>query len=765
VGLQTRPQSEGRSATDAKKPTPVEVWPTPAVSPVAAKADDLEAIKKAVDDAAAVGGGLWLSYLFVLFYLAIAAGAVTHADLFFEKPVKLPFLNIELPLLAFFFVAPILFLVVHAYVLVHLVMLTDKAKRFHEAVHDAGRNVDPTRRENLQWQLPSNIFIQFLVGPSKIRRGLFGSALRAIAWITLVIAPILLLLLMQVQFLPFHSLFITWTQRIALLIDLILLAWLWPKVLSGRELGGPFRASWAWPVIGFAFSLAVLLFSWASATFPGEWQEELLSTWRFTAVSDATEQAKDEPSEPEVRSLGNWVVPFWAGWAANRVLANAVSLHDWLFNSEVDDTTRRRRLPFSNTLVLTGLNIYEGLGIDDPEKNKGRDFVFRARGRDLRGAIFALASLPKVDFEGADLQGAFLDGAQLRGASLNGAQLQGASLDGAQLQDASLDGAQLQAANLRDAQLQHASLRCKPLQDGERICVQLQGADLYHAHLQGTSLEDALLQGAVLTSADLQGASLNRARLQGATLGYAQLQGASLNHTYLNGASLEGARLEAALLDSAQLQGASLKIAHLQGASLKQASLEGTDLSDVFLWRSGGAPYIRMILFSESGNTWSPVAKEGGEVQPWGVAEYDRLRKTLESLPAGELRDQALERIKVLDCPNPDPALASCDPPGASVPPLEPPPEAAALRKSLEEEAAHTNETKDYPGALAKSLRDLVCPGDDNAIHVVRGEGFRSRLLEAGDAAFGLIRELTNKDSEDCPVAASLTDADRAALP
>jgi hypothetical protein len=59
------------------------------------KADDLEAIKKAVDDAAAVGGGLWLSYLFVLFYLAVAAGAVTHKDLFFENPVKLPFLNIE----------------------------------------------------------------------------------------------------------------------------------------------------------------------------------------------------------------------------------------------------------------------------------------------------------------------------------------------------------------------------------------------------------------------------------------------------------------------------------------------------------------------------------------------------------------------------------------------------------------------------------------------------------------------------------------------
>ena len=129
MGLETRLPPEGGPAADRGEAAPGESRaasppdlqaPAPTASvadlpPVAAKADDLEAIKKAVDDAASVGGGLWLSYLFVLFYLAVAAGAVTHGDLFLEKPVKLPFLNVELPLLAFFFLAPILFLFVHAY--------------------------------------------------------------------------------------------------------------------------------------------------------------------------------------------------------------------------------------------------------------------------------------------------------------------------------------------------------------------------------------------------------------------------------------------------------------------------------------------------------------------------------------------------------------------------------------------------------------------------------------------------------------------------
>ncbi len=90
-------------------------------TPFAAKAKDLGALREAVVDAASVGSGLWLSYLFVLFYFAIAAGAVTHRDLLLENPVKLPFLNVELPLKAFFVLGPLVFLIVHAYVLLHFV--------------------------------------------------------------------------------------------------------------------------------------------------------------------------------------------------------------------------------------------------------------------------------------------------------------------------------------------------------------------------------------------------------------------------------------------------------------------------------------------------------------------------------------------------------------------------------------------------------------------------------------------------------------------
>jgi hypothetical protein len=97
---------------------------------IAAKADDLEEIKKAVEDAASVSGGLWLSYLFVLSYIAIAAGAVTHDDLLLVRAVKLPFLNVELPLKAFFALAPFVVLIIHAYALMHFIMLGKKCLAF-----------------------------------------------------------------------------------------------------------------------------------------------------------------------------------------------------------------------------------------------------------------------------------------------------------------------------------------------------------------------------------------------------------------------------------------------------------------------------------------------------------------------------------------------------------------------------------------------------------------------------------------------------------
>jgi hypothetical protein len=222
-----------------------------------------------------LAAAFWLSYLFVLFYIAIAAGAVTHADLLLENPVKLPFLSVELSLRVFFFLSPLLFLITYAYTLAHLVLLADRAKRFHALLKEqikpqgdeagSGKSEEAARiRNGLQRQLPSNILVQFLAGPDDIRRGWFGVLLKTIAWTSLVVGPVLLLLLLQIQFLPYHHGTITWMHRLALLVAFLLVWWLWRKILTGW---GDFRewASWAALATGLASSWAILSFSWTVA--------------------------------------------------------------------------------------------------------------------------------------------------------------------------------------------------------------------------------------------------------------------------------------------------------------------------------------------------------------------------------------------------------------------------------------------------------------------------------------------------------------------
>ena len=98
----------------------------PKAQALAEQANDPAALRDAAVQAAAVSGPLWVTYLGAMFYLAVAAGAVTHKDLFFENPVKLPFLGIDLPLAGFFGLGPALFLILHSYVLLHFEYSTTK---------------------------------------------------------------------------------------------------------------------------------------------------------------------------------------------------------------------------------------------------------------------------------------------------------------------------------------------------------------------------------------------------------------------------------------------------------------------------------------------------------------------------------------------------------------------------------------------------------------------------------------------------------------
>ncbi|HEY8006697.1 MAG TPA: pentapeptide repeat-containing protein [Methylocella sp.] len=450
----------------------------------AEQAHDLEAARGSVGEAASVTTGLWLSYLFVLVYIAIAAGAVTHKDLFLENPVKLPFVSdVPLPLVAFFVLAPIVFIVSHAYTLVHFVMLAAKVGVYNEELHTQLGHAEETK-EYLRWQLPSNIFVQILAGPAHLRLGTLGFLSKRIAWVSLVIGPIFLLLLIQVQFLPFHSEGITWLHRFFIALDVVLLWALWPAVVDGG-IGMKQVRGWRqiWLVLG---GCAAIGLSVTAATFPGERMEEWIGRRPtlppFVAAVLGQRDGNDLSNSKDQ--------PAWT------------SVHDLLFNGPYDARKQNRTSLFSNTLVLPGFNALAVGKIDD-SKLGPFEYSFTRKDGHFEGAIFEGADLRKINLENAHLQGASLLQAKLQGAQFYNANLNGAKLNQAKLQGASLDSAQL----------------------------------------EGVELTGAALQGAWALNADLKGAFLKEAQLQGAGLNGAQLQGAELDGAQLSGASLDGAFL------------------------------------------------------------------------------------------------------------------------------------------------------------------------------------------------------------------------------
>ncbi|WOJ91256.1 pentapeptide repeat-containing protein [Methylocapsa polymorpha] len=475
------------------------IAPPDPIEKFAEKADDLDEARKSVEDAASLSGGLWLSYLFALFYIGIAAGGVTHTDLLLENSVKLPFLGVDLPLVAFFALGPILFVISHAYTLMNFVLLAGKVGTFNSILGKKlpdpearpTQDVSPERaaelrdtRLGLRRQLPSNIFVQFLAGPRDIRDGGLGWMLKAVAWISLVVGPVLLLLLLQVQFLPYHLAWVTWIQRLALVADVALLWFLWPAVLASRcEIQWP--RLWRHPV-ATAASLIPIGLAMIVARFPGEWMDAQIANRQWIPLNLAAIGLEEKnPKAP----------PKWT------------SFHDLLFNGDVDELTLRRKSLFSNTLVLPKLDALKAAKVDNLD---GVTETLTLKGRHFENAVFNEADLRKANLDGANLRGASFYQAKLQGARFYQSELQGARLEDAELQCASLGGAKLQGASLAGAVLL--------------------GAYAEEVKLQGASLNGANLQAAVLSKAELQDASLHGAKLQGASLQGAELQGAEFDN-------------------------------------------------------------------------------------------------------------------------------------------------------------------------------------------------------------------------------------------
>src|SRR5262249_6093279 len=199
----------------------------------------VDAMEKGVNDAASKTGTLWISFITLVVYFIIAVGSVTHRMLFLQEPIRLPVLNVDLPVVGFFVAAPILLVTYHFYLLLQLAVLSRKAEAYENSLRDeiALRAERDERRQRLD-QFP---FVQLLVGDSQRQSRSVRAATAAIGIATMVIAPLFALLMIQVVFLAYHDATVTWLHRIAIVVDVVLLRAFWSNASFSTSAGSPDR--------------------------------------------------------------------------------------------------------------------------------------------------------------------------------------------------------------------------------------------------------------------------------------------------------------------------------------------------------------------------------------------------------------------------------------------------------------------------------------------------------------------------------------------
>jgi uncharacterized protein YjbI with pentapeptide repeats len=482
------------------------------------QSESLGEARKALESATNVARGLWITFLSLATYLAVAAGSVTHRDLFMEKPIKLPLLNADLPLVAFFWIAPLLLVVYHGNLMLNLKFMGDNARKYFALVDERAPNQLPDdarfvkTKESLFLQLPNFMVIQLLIARRLRQRDLMASAIYATVVLTVVIGPILVLLLMQLQFLPYHSALVTTAQRLAIIADIGLVWYLWPKITApaGRS-RLPLYRYLIYLIVG-----VLVVFSVFIATFPGDMLD------------------------------GN-------------LIAQKSGIRNRLFRGTFDEVKGKRNSWFSDTLILSDQIFTNG------KTPAASDVTVSMRGRHFEEANFTRADLRSADFSGARMASAILRGADLENAKFSCPHsVKEKNGDITDSNCTQLQQADFKAADMRGATLDTAFL---------------QGASFEGVNLQNASLQGARMQAALITSSDLQGANLQDANLTAASINNSQLRAADLSGANLSGALIYESYLQGAAMKSTVKRPVKLETATFVGVNVWNLDDKGVDWS------------------------------------------------------------------------------------------------------------------------------------------------------------------------------------------
>ena len=234
-----------------------------------------------------------LFFLGAVLYLLIIVSTTTDLMLLRGEIAALPQIEVGVPVVAFYIVAPLIFLLLHSNLLLRLGQLTETIKQWK--ANSGGLKDDHS----------------FLVFPLDFARLLLDGkprwALYAVVITQTVILPIVVLLALQMSFLAYQNSFITLWHQLIVTADLVLLfsfVCLVRRIRAERKVERNHVLKMLFQMSGRVFSAGLVLisaslvfiFTWAIAVVPNSGQE-MMETVRmnaddyYSAVDGSQEQS------------------------------------------------------------------------------------------------------------------------------------------------------------------------------------------------------------------------------------------------------------------------------------------------------------------------------------------------------------------------------------------------------------------------------------------------------------------------------------------
>ena len=176
---------------------------------VSSSAADPKALLAAANSASEKVAALHIVFLAICSYVLVIVFGTTDMDLLVGKGVKLPVVDVEVPIVGFYVLAPYLLVLVHFNLLLSLQLLSRKLYAFDDAAqkHEGG---------GLHDQLNIFPYNHYLIGrPSRLLRNF----LALVITITMLLLPLASLLTLEARFLAYQSEPVTWAQRAAIWLD------------------------------------------------------------------------------------------------------------------------------------------------------------------------------------------------------------------------------------------------------------------------------------------------------------------------------------------------------------------------------------------------------------------------------------------------------------------------------------------------------------------------------------------------------------------